>query len=198
MADLWSDYTDSLLKEMDNQTKSKFSAPIYDVLGNLDKYTSQPNISTTLANMREYANMYIDGLLKNMPKEVKALDDSVAKADAITRQLAQNISMQSKQHDIPLIRPFSFIRDDAEDEIIELDTVDDQVIKLMEKLASKSNVVADFGYQFKDKAIGSWLFGGEKNYLVNVHMPANNAMSLELARAEIGTLFQSAMDYLRG
>ncbi len=198
MADLWSDYTDSLLKDMDNQSKNKFSAPIYDVLSNLDKYTAQPNISTTLANMREYANTYIDGLLKNMPKEVKALDDSVAKADAITRQLAQNISMQSKQHDVPLIRPFSFTRDDAEDEIIELDTVDDQAIKLMEKLVTRSNVVADFSYQFKDKAVGSWLFGGEKNYLVNVHMPANNAMSLELARSEIGTLFQAALDYLRG
>ncbi|MCL5115178.1 MAG: hypothetical protein M1528_01430 [Candidatus Marsarchaeota archaeon] len=106
--------------------------------------------------------------------------------------------MQGKQHDVPLIRPFGFSRDETEDEIIELDTVDDQAIKLMEKLVTKSNVVADFSYRLKDRSVGSWIFGGEKNYLVKVHMPVNAAMNLELSRAEMATLFQAAIDYLRG
>lgn len=199
MADLWSDYTDALMKDIDKSLGSKYKMSIQNLLADPTKYVSQPNVQLTVGNMKEDANKYIDGLLGGMPDEVKALEDSTAKANEMTRQLAQNISMQTKQHDVPLVKPYDVTREPAREEVIQIDTVDDQLLKLAEKLTEGSNMVADFTYSFKNFNIGSWLFSrNEKNYVLSVYMPPNNAYDLELSRLELNDLFDDAANFIRG
>ncbi len=198
MAELWSDYTDAIIKEVDKQVGGKFSFSISDFLNDAPKYASERGIEVTISNMREAVNSHIDELLQELPEQVKALDDSIAKANAITRQLSQNISIQAKQNNVPLIKPMQIERDAAREETITINSVDDQTIKLAGKLISTSNLVADFSYQYKDSRIGSWFFSGNKDYTVSVYVPPSDAFSLELSRIELNSLFDAAANYIRG
>jgi TPP-dependent trihydroxycyclohexane-1,2-dione (THcHDO) dehydratase len=199
MADLWSDYTDVLINQIDRSLGDKYKMSINDLLTNAAKYTATPNIALTISNMREEANKYIDSVLNEMPTQVKALEDMVSRASAITGQLSQNISMQTKQHNVPLIKPQSIARDTAKDEVIDINFIDDQLMKLAEKLVEGANLVADFGYSYKNYNIGSWLFDrDEKNYLLNVYLAPNDAFNLELGRQELNDLLDAAAAFVRG
>ncbi len=199
MADLWSDYTDALLKDIDKSIGEKYDVQIRELLGNLPKYTAKQNIGITISNMKEDANNYIDNALKDMPNETRALDDSMSRVSAITAQLSQNISMQTRQHNVPFIRPLDIIRSTGSDEEIQINTVDDQLMRLVEKMVESSNMVADFSYTFKDYKIGSWLFDrNQKNYILTVFVPQNDALDLENGRQELNDLFDSAANFVRG
>jgi spore coat protein CotF len=198
MAEILSNYTQSLVKDMDKEASTRFSLSISDMINNLDKYETRPNIKVTISNMKEYANKYIDNALNSISKEARNMDDDLSRIDSMTRQLTQNLSMQAKQHGIPIIKPFNVARDTSKEETIEIDSVNDQIIKLMERLAVKSDLIADFSYTFKDRMIGSWLFSGAKNYAVNIHVPQNEAMNLELAREELNGVLDAASSYLSG
>ena len=86
MADLWSDYTDALLKDIDKSIGEKYDVQIRELLGNLPKYTAKQNIGITISNMKEDANNYIDNALKDMPSETRALDDNMSRVSSITAQ----------------------------------------------------------------------------------------------------------------
>ncbi|HUC38880.1 MAG TPA: hypothetical protein VL944_01995 [Candidatus Acidoferrum sp.] len=199
MADLWSDYTDALIKDIDQRIGNKYKLSVRDLLSNLDRYSSQPNISATISNLKEESNKYIDGLLDGMKPQAKEMDDSMAKASEITRQLAQNISMQAKQNNKPVIKPVELTRNRDMEEIIQVDNVNDQLLKLAERLVEQSNFVADFTFAYKNYNVGSWLFStNSKDYTINVFLPSNSALDLEVGRQELNDLFDSAMSFVRG
>lgn len=197
MADLWSEYTDGLLRDIDKKLAGKYKMTIRDMLENFPKYAAQPNIKMTLGNMKEDANSYIDDLLSKMQTAVKALNNNMSLANDITKQLSQNIMMQTRQHSIALITPEDITRDTDAEEVVEISTVDEQVMKLVEKLVSASNFVGDFSYTFKDYNIGSWLFSSNmKNYLLNVYIEGNDAYDIENSREEINDLLENAMNFV--
>jgi hypothetical protein len=198
MADLWSDYTDSLITDIDSEMGSKYKMSLREILTDPGKYERQPNLDVTLSNMREDVDKYVDGLLTEMKEESRSLENDMAKVNSITLQLTQNISMQARQHDIALIKPAEIERDTDKDETIVLNTLDDQAIKLVEKLISKSLYVADFSYLYKTYNIGSWFFGGEKDYLIHVYVPENDALDLEMGREEIDSLIDDSIKLSKG
>ena len=199
MADMWSDETDGLLRDVDKKIGDKYKMSVRDLLANLPKYAAQSGINVTINNMREDVNNYVDGLLAKMPAVTREMENSMAQANSITRQLGMNISMQAKQHNVPIIKPVGIDRDTDEEEVIAINTVDDQVLKLVEKLVGRSNLIADFGYPFKTYSIGSWLFSGDtKNYMINVDMAPNDAYDIELSRQEVNDLFDESLNFVRG
>lgn len=199
MAELWSDYTDALIKELDRSIGDKYKIGIADLLSNVQKYAGRQNIQTVVSNMREDVNRYIDDALKGMPEQMKEMEDSLAKANEITRQLAQNISMQTRQHSVPLIKPFNIARNTTDEETIQIESVDDQVLRLVERLTDGAMMVADFTADYKNSTIGSWLFGREgKNYMLTVRIEPNDAIDMELSRQELNDLFDAANASLRG
>ena len=197
MADLWSDYTDSLIDTMDKDISAKYKMRLRDLLTDPGKYADQPNIGVTISNMKEDANKQIDTMLAGMQDEVKRLEDDMSKINSITQQLAQNISMQSKQHNVPLIKPVDITRDTGSEDTIVLNSVDSDALKLAEKLIMSSVMVADFSYTYKSYSVGSWFFGGHKNYSIAVYVPENEAYRLELARDELNDLLDFAADFTK-
>ncbi len=196
-ANVWSDNTDSLITEIDEEIEGKYKFGLRDLFTNTSKYAKQQNIQVTISNMKEDANKYIDNIISEMANESKTMEYDLSKVDAMTKQLGQNISMQSRQHGIPLVKPLEVVRDTEREETIVFDSIDLETMKLIEKLISSSVFVADFSYQHRDYNIGSWLFGGSKNYTINVYLPPNTVMDTELSRDEINDLIDEAADMLK-
>ncbi len=192
MAEHWSDYTDFVLTSIDKKISTKYKISLKKLLSGPSKFSSQPNIQATIKNLAEEVNSFIDTAIASMPDAKKALADSVLKADAVTRQLSQNISMQAKQHKVPVVTPVSIIRDETKEEIISVNDSTPDVLALVEKLAASSMLVADFSYAYQNASIGSWLFSGHKNYILEVFVPDNDVAMLEASRIEITDLLAAA------
>ncbi len=193
MAELWSDYTDSLISDIDTQLGSKYGKMnLRRFLGNPGKFAEQPNIGADFQNLRKDTDAYIDALFADLGTERQEFEDSLLKADTMTAQLGNSISMQAKQLKIPFIKPALMERDDSIDEKIYIDTVNTDVFSLIEKLATNSVYIADNTEIYRERKIGDWLFGGRKNYVLRVYVPQNQAMILSNSRDEINGLFDIA------
>lgn len=198
MATLWSDYTDFVIGSIDKKIGNKYKMSLRDLLATPSEYGNQQDIDVTLKNMSEDINSYIDDAIAAMPEEKTALTNMLVKADSITKQIASNVSMQAKQYKVPMVKPVSIERNQDNEESIFIDAVGPDVLALVDKLVSSSTMVADFSYTYENSSVGSWFFGGSKNYMLNVYLPDNDVIMLEASRAEINELLDAATVVVHG
>ncbi|MCW6159476.1 MAG: hypothetical protein LVQ95_00075 [Candidatus Micrarchaeales archaeon] len=197
MAALWSDYTDGVITNIDDSLKGKYKFTVREFLTNPAKFAKQPNIETTAGNMQDDALKFVDTALAGMTAQKAKLDSDVSKADSATKQLSQSISMQAKQYKIPVVRPALTYRDQTKDEIIYVDTVDTSITALVEKLVSSSKYITDSTVRYGNSSVGEWYFSGDKQYVLRVYLPPNEALSLQGTRDELALLFDTAKDFIK-
>jgi hypothetical protein len=198
MADLWSDYSDGVMKNIDRQISTKYKLTLRSLLTDPSKYVSQQNIQITIDNLKEEVQNYADGKAKDMVAEKKAFEDATMHSDALTSQLGQSIAMQAKQNKVPMIKPVAVDRDTTKEERIYVDSVDSGVSALVEKLVSSSVLIADFSAAYGKYKVGEWLFSGSKNYVLAVYLPANSYLLLQSSRDELIGLLDAASGFIKG
>ncbi|MCL4390893.1 MAG: hypothetical protein QW194_01960 [Candidatus Micrarchaeaceae archaeon] len=198
MADLWSDYTDFVIDNIDKSIGKKYKMSLRDLLTDPESFSSDPNIQNTIKSMADDVNAYIDQALSKMSAQKQELDDNLTKADSVTKQLAQSISMQAKQNRVPFIVPVSIDRDDTKEEVISVDSAGSDVLALIEKLAASSTLIADFTTQYDNSLIGNWFFSGPKNYTINVYLPDSDIISMQDSRDELLGLLDAASALIAG
>ncbi len=197
MANPWSDYTDEIISEVDDELGTKYKMSVRRLLAEPTKFMKIDGIGVTVRNMHEDVTNYVDDMLEDMADEQKKFENDVAKAVGITQQLSQNIMMQAKQNKIPFITPAAMERNEAAEEIIYIDNVDSNVLALAESFVKNANLIADFSYNYKDDKIGSWLFDGEKNYMLRVYLPPSQILYLETSKEELENLFKNIEETIR-
>lgn len=198
MADLWSDYTDFVIDNIDKSIGKKYKMSLRDLLTDPESFSSDPNIQNTIKSMADDVNAYMDQALSKMSAQKQELDDNLTKADSVTKQLAQSISMQAKQNRVPFIVPVSIDRDDTKEEVISVDSAGSDVLALIEKLAASSTLIADFTTQYDNSLIGNWFFSGPKNYTINVYLPDSDIISMQDSRDELLGLLDAASALIAG
>lgn len=192
MAEFWSDYTDFVLSSIEKKLGNKYKVPLKGLLSNPVKYAGTAAIQTTIRSLSQDVDSYIDSTIASMPEEKKAMTDQLLKIDATTKQLASTVSMQAKAHKIPMIKPVTIERDESKEEVIFVDSVNDPTLALIDRLCGSSTIVSDFSYTYDKATIGSWLFSGQKNYVLSVYVPDNDVMMLEASRSEIQDMLDAA------
>ena len=198
MADLWSDYTDFVIDNIDKSIGKKYKMSLRDLLTDPESFSSDPNIQNTIKSMADDVNVYMDQALSKMSAQKQELDDNLTKADSVTKQLAQSISMQAKQNRVPFIVPVSIDRDDTKEEVISVDSAGSDVLALIEKIAASSTMIADFTTQYDNSLIGNWFFSGPKNYTINVYLPDSDVISMQDSRDELLGLLDAASAMIAG
>lgn len=193
MAELWTDYTDSLIDRIDGKLKDKYKFSLRDFLSTPDKYSKNPNIEMTLSNMKEDIDKYIDDMITSMPQDSKALQTNITKCNSVTIAVAQTISNVTKQNKIPFIKPVTVDRDFARDETIYIDNADQSMMALINKLAEDSKFVCDFSTSYKDYTLGEWFFSGTKNYTVTIYLEPNEVLSLETSKEELDSIMEASI-----
>jgi hypothetical protein len=168
-----------------------------DILTKPAFYVSKSNIETTFSNIREDVENYIEELAKGMEDDKKDMEKDGLKCDAVTKQLSQNISMQAKQNNIPIIKPVSIDRNTDGEEVVYINNVDNGIIALIAKLSTSTSFIADFSTVYKTYNLGQWLFDGQKNYVINVAMEPNAYMDLDSAKEEINVIMDGIEGYFK-
>ncbi len=191
MADLWTDYTDMLITQFDGTLGKNYKVSLRELLTDPLKYAGEDGISTQFQNMREDLIGFIDDSLGGFKEQKEQYEAELAKCHAITKQLSASISSKAALKKVPVIKPISMNTNKA-DEIINVDSASAEVVTLVEKLAQSSFLVADFTRDVDGKNVGSWLFDGTKNFIINVYLPPNEYASLTASKDELTALFEVA------
>ncbi len=198
MAELWSDYADNIITDVDTSMGAKYGKMnVRKFLNNPGKFAAQPNVLADAKSMQDDVDAFIKTLLGEMSDQAEALNDSLEKADSITGQLSQNISMQAKQNRIPIIKPVLIQRNNSNDQVIYLDTADSSVITLIEKIIPGTTYIADSSANYDGHKIGDWTFGGAQNYILRVYVPQTDIILLNNSKTEIGKLFDAAVSFIK-
>ncbi|MCL4373406.1 MAG: hypothetical protein M1360_00380 [Candidatus Marsarchaeota archaeon] len=198
MAELWSDYTDALISDLDPDIKKKYGVALSELLSNPKDFADNENLSVTIGNIKEDVNSYIESQKQQALLREKNFNDMLERADSISQKISQRLSVTAKQNNVPLVKPVSIDRNSDNEEHIYVDSSDDSVIALAEKLAASSMMIADFTTEYNNFKIGEWYFSGHKNYTLSVYMPASNVMLLDTSKSELDTLLDAAAEFISG
>ena len=82
-------------------------------------------------------------------------------------------------------------RDETNDETRIISAYNDSIGELFDKILEKSNFIADLSTDYHEYKIGSWLFSGQKNYVLTINQPSSVVLSVENSRDEILALLDS-------
>ncbi len=193
MAENWSGQADLLISILEPTVKEKSGLSLRDLLTDPGKYADTEGLDTKISNIRETAKVYVDTTIDGMPEEKKSFEDDAIKCDSVTKQLGQNISLQTKQNNVPIVKPDSMERNTDGDEVFYISSVDNSVLSLVQKLVTESKFVVDVGYSYRNYNIGEWLFGGAKNYVISVNLKPSAIIALDSARDELNVLLDQVV-----
>ncbi len=193
---VWSEDAGTIIEALEPKINSTYGVSLKDLLNNPAFYVSKDGIETTVANIREEATSYISDLESKLQDDKKNLEKDGLKCDAVSKQLAQNISMQAKQNNVPLIKPNGMDRNEDEDEVLYINNIDNGTIALISKLTAISSFIVDFSTSYKTYSLGRWIFDGQKNYMVAVSMEPNPIIDLDAVNDELSGLIDDLEDYI--
>ncbi|MEM0154564.1 MAG: hypothetical protein QW814_01880 [Methanothrix sp.] len=193
----WSENTNDLIESLAPVINDKYGIAFKDLLLNPTFYISKKGIEATFESIREEVDDYVATTMKGLEDEKKDFEKDGLKCDAVSKQLAQSITMLTKQNNIPIIKPVSIDRSSDNEEVIYVNNIDSGLTALMAKLAATSNFVADFSTTYKTYNLGQWLFDGQKNYVINVSMEQNSYMDLDQAKDELKIIMDGVENYLK-
>ncbi len=196
MENVWSDYADTIIKQVSPSIKTKYSVDLNTLLLDPSQFSGKP-VAAKLDSITADVNSEIDRIAESFGSASARLQDEMSKYDSVSKRLAQHISLHAKQGNVPVVEPYFVTRDENKEEVIYVDNADDATMQLAEKLVSLSNVILKFNTEYKDYSIGGWMFSTpSKTYLLRVNIPPNPVLDLEAARSEITGALESAKDYI--
>ncbi|MEM3215752.1 MAG: hypothetical protein QXS17_02460 [Candidatus Micrarchaeaceae archaeon] len=187
----WSDETDQFVKDLDNSINKKYNVSFRDLLLNPSKYYVKKDFRSTFDNISKDVDAYFDRLLAQYNDEKAKLDTELESLTSQYHQIDAVIAGKTSLARIPYIKPVAITRREAEDEVILLDNYDSNVDTLVGKLVNSSNYVADISIAYKQNIFGSWLFSGQKNYVLSLQIPASDVLTIETGRDTITYLLQA-------
>jgi hypothetical protein len=186
MAKMFNADTEQLLKRITPAIKSKYDLNINELVANPQKFAGDASIPDKIDGIKADVSTSIDGIIASMGDAEKELDGEMSKADSISKKLIQQVSIHSKQNNIPVITPYLAERDDKINENIYIDNADDPVLTLIERLVSNSIFILSSTTSYKDYQIAEFTFvTNSKDYTIRININLNTVFDLEYSRTEI-------------
>ncbi|MGC8652140.1 MAG: hypothetical protein ACP5UH_02735 [Candidatus Micrarchaeia archaeon] len=198
MAELWSDYTGAMISDIDPDIKKKYGMALSELLANPRGFAGEENLAIKIGNIKDDVDSYIESQKQQALLREKNFSDMLERADSITQKISQRVSVIAKQSSVPLIKPVSIDKGAASEERIYVDSSDDSVMGLVEKLAASSMIIADFTSEYNSYKLGEWYFSGHKNYTLSVYLPPSNVMLLDNSKQELDALLNAAIEFISG
>ncbi|MGC8676465.1 MAG: hypothetical protein ACP5T3_03040 [Candidatus Micrarchaeia archaeon] len=187
----WDDQTDQFVKDIDDIITKKYSISFRDLLMNPAKYYAKKDFESTFGNIRSDVNNYFSNLLSQYKDEQGKLDTELESLTSQYHEIDALIASKASLARVPYIKPAYITRRETEDEVVTLSQYDNTVDSLVGKLINQSNYVADLSLKYKDNVFGSWLFSGQKNYVLTLQIPTSDVLTIDTAMDTIGYLLDA-------
>ncbi len=191
----WDEQTDAFISAIDNanKTEKSYDISLRDLLSNPNKYMSMERLESKVELIRKATVKYFAGMSSNFEAEKKELDSLLAQCDSSYSDIDDVITSKAAAARVPYFKPyFVYSNPDSREEIL-IEKYTEELEFLVGKLSNISNYVADLSGSYKDHKFGSWIFSGEKNYVLTVRAPESILMDMERSRALIESMLDSIL-----
>jgi hypothetical protein len=184
----WDDQTDGFISELDDSLSKKYGMSIRSLLLNPSKYMGKKGLNATVGGIRADVEAYFAALLGSMKDEQAKLDSELESADTQYREIDSLITNKAATARVPYVKPFFLTRNQDKEETIVIDKYDESLEAFVGKLVSISNFVADVSAVYKQYRLGSWVFSGVRNYVLNINPPASPVLVMDNSKVIINSI----------
>ena len=188
----WSDQADAAIGDIDRANSTKLGASFRDFLLYPEKYLGSKDVAQKLKAFRSAADDYFEEELKPYADEVQRLQSELQDLDAQYNKVNEIITNRASLARVPYLKPadVSFNANSAEEIVVE--QYNGSVDLLITKLLNMASYVADMSDTYDKYTLGSWLFSGQRQYVVTLNPPASPIMALQRSKDEITLI----LDYI--
>ncbi len=187
----WSDSTDMFIDRIDQQLGSKYGVSLRRLLTNPAVIGEEENKKDIIEGFKKDVSSFFEGLLTSLDSERKDFEAQLEKTTEEYNKISGLLKEKSAALKIPYVNPLLIERDETNDETIIISAYNDSIGELFDKILEKSNFIADLSTDYHEYKIGSWLFSGQKNYVLTINQPSSVVLSVENSRDEILALLDS-------
>ncbi len=191
----WDDATDQFVSELEGMTMQQYSVNLRTLLMQPKKYANTKDISQKITGIRKTVSDYFSNILSSLKDEQDKLDHELESANMQYEKINELIGTKSASR-VPYIKPSAVNLGDGAQEEIVINGYDSSTDLLLSRLLSVSNYVADISDKYKDYTLGSWVFSGQKTYLLTINQPTSAVIAVENGRDVISDLLDDAADAL--
>lgn len=177
----WSDQVDGIITDISKTTKDKYGFSLREMLLNPSAQIKQKDVD----NARKAVSDYFDALMATLSDEKARLEKELQDADAQYTKIDEVIANKTASSRIPYIKPTFVDYDSQRNEEIVIEQYNASVDLLVTKLVSMANYVANNSAQYDKYNIGSWLFSGNRTYVLTINPPRSIVVAMEGNRDEI-------------
>lgn len=194
----WDEQTDLFIDDLNETLSNEYSINLRSLLMSPEKYLNKKGIGDTIKGMKEEVDSYFSKLLDGLKSEQEQLEKDLENATAQYKQVDAVISNKSAASRVPYVRPMLVNRNQNSEETIVVEQYSDNLDAFIGKLVGASNYVADLSTEYKGHFIGSWLFSGNRNYVLAVNPPVSPILVIENSRGVINDILTDIADRATG
>ena len=193
----WDNETDQFITNIDGQVVQSYGISLRELLLNPERFANTKDISKKINDIKAAVDGYFGKLRDGMKEEQERFEQALEFADAQYAKIDGIISTKASLSRVPYIKPSFIDSDPTIKEEIFVDQYSNSLDALIGKMINISNYVADISTTYKKYTIGSWLFSGQKPYIITINTPPSAIMVIDRINSEIGDELDSVYERLR-
>lgn len=190
----WDDQTDVFISAMEDEIQKDVQVSLRDMLENPESFSSKKGALDKATQVKSLVEEYFQGLLEDMNDEQKSLDQYLESIDSQYKRIDEVVASKTASYKIPYMKPFALNMNQDQTEEIVIDQYNDRIDTLVGKLVSISNYVADVSGNYKGHMIGSWIFSGQKPYMLSLNPPDSFIITIEQAQKAISDMVDDVIN----
>jgi hypothetical protein len=189
----WDEQTDAFITAIDNanKTEKSYDISLRDLLTNPNKYMTMVDLEAKISSAKKAVDKYFATTASNFEEESKELNALLIQCDDSYSKINETISSKSSTARVPYVSPYFVYSDPESREEILIEKHTEEIDFLIGKLVNVSHYVADLSGSFRKHKLGSWLFSGEKNYVLSIRAPESILMDMERSNNLINNILDS-------
>ncbi len=184
----WSSDTDQFISNIDEQINQTYGVGLRQLLLSPDGFANTPDILNKIDGIKGSVDEYFTNIRNGFNDERSDFEKALTDADAQYNKIESTISTKASLSRVPYIKSGTINVDSALREEIGIDTYDTSVDSLISKLVNISNYIADISTTYKKYYLGSWLFSGQRAYVLTINPPDSPLIMLDQVNSEIDNL----------
>lgn len=192
----WDEQTDSFVVELEPIIKQKYSVSIRQLLLSPDDFAKNKAVITAMPDIKKSVSSYFDDVLVGFKDDKAKLDKDLQTIDSQFKKIDDIITSKSSIAKVPYIKPIVVDYDQNRQEEIIIDQYNPNVDALVNKLLNVSIYVANMSTTYKGYNMGTWIFSGQREYILTLNPPISPVITIESSRDLLNTILDEVQKRL--
>ncbi len=193
----WDDQTDTFITNIDKSISKQYSMSLRDLLLNPDKYVETKDVLTTIDKIKANVDDYFNGMRDSLADEQGAFSKALEDADTLYTRMEEAIATKASLSRVPYIRPYDIDFNPDNREEITINQFNNATDGLVTKLINVSNYVGNISTTYGKYTIGSWIFSGQRDYIVSIYLPDSIITQIDGLNTQIDGLIDAAYQQIK-